>query len=203
MAGLAEFIRQLNANQTQPITVRGTFLRVADCASEVEISLRQYEVGSRQGTQYKMTMRKGEKIYAATEFDNVTVRNLAAVSQTVTLMIGYGDYSAEVPSRIDAADIFQPDPDFGTSTGDPIAVANAGQTQLAAANARRKQLFIQLDSAQPDAIYVSAGAGIANQEGGLELLPGQTLTLDYTGIIWARAAAANTSARIMELVYNA
>jgi hypothetical protein len=201
--GLAEYTRTLNAAQSQAITVRGVFLRVADCSSEVEISLRQYEVGSKQGTQYTMVMRKGEKIYAASEFDNVTIRNLSASAQTIVLMVGYGDYAAEVPNRIDSADIFRPDPSFGTSTGDPIEIDDAGQTQLAGDNARRKTIFVQLDSTQPDSIYVSATEGIANQQGGLEVVPGQTLTLEYTGAIWARAAAADTFARVMELVYNA
>jgi hypothetical protein len=195
--GLSQYTRTLNALQENTITVRGTFLMILEGPGSVEVSTRQYEIGSRAGTQYKNNLRRGEKIYAASEFDNVTIRNLAAAQATYTLLIGYGDFSREIPDRTGIADNL-----IGV-TAEPTPSA-AGQLIVAETPLARR-VFLQCDSGNAGAIRIGGSQADVVDAGGnhnyLELWAAGSFTFETTAEIWGLGNGADIIRAIAE-TYN-
>ena len=104
MSGLSEYTRDVDAGASSRISVRGNFIRVKDISGSVRIRTAQNQVGGASGEAYSLNMRKFDKLYAASEFDEVTVESTSDTEGAfVTLQIGYGDYTSEVISRTAAA----------------------------------------------------------------------------------------------------
>ena len=101
--GLATFSLVIKVGEKRVVGARGVFVRVKDAAVPLLIETRSSKIGRGDGRAFANTMKKFEKIFTDTEFDEVTVSHESASDQNIELQIGYGDYEAEIISRTLAA----------------------------------------------------------------------------------------------------
>ena len=101
--GIADYFRVIEAGASSILDVRGNFVRIQDAQPSVLVNARQLATGQADAGARQIRMRKFEKQQYATEFDSVEIVNDSDATQNVQLQIGYGDYTAEVTSRSQAA----------------------------------------------------------------------------------------------------
>jgi len=202
MAGLGSYTRAIAAGQSTTIGARGTTVVVRDIAGgsgQVRVSTRANKLSGGDGVVYTLDMRRGEKLFTATEFDQVEVQNEAGVDVLVVMLIGYGDFVAP-PINLGVSDFV---------TGLKVDVGNDGPQLLVAANPKRWRIHLQHDYGlggnYDPAQYVLIGrnsAQVAAGEG-LQLVPGAGFTLETTGELWAQSAVELTvPVRVLEEVFN-
>jgi len=104
--GLHAYTLVIAAGKTTKRTIRGTTIRVADAAAPINVTARASKLNDQRGNAYTLTMKKFEKWFLDTEYDEVLVENPTASAMIVTLQLGYGDYEAEILSRTVAAPAF-------------------------------------------------------------------------------------------------
>lgn len=144
MAGLAEYTRTIAPGASDGIGVRGNFIRVKETSGQIEVTTRQDALGNKSGEQYKLPMKKFEKLYAASEFDKVEIRSLEATNDvTVVLQIGYGDFEAEIISRTQAAKF------LSYSQQDESSLLAGSTFTLLPENLQRKRVIIQVTKPGP------------------------------------------------------
>ncbi len=132
--GLAEFTRTIAAGKNTKIDVRGNFVRVKESTIPLFIGTRSNVLSDRSGERYQLTLRKFDKLYAASEFDVVEVENQTQDDATVVLQIGYGDVQSEILSRTVAADSF-------ANTIITLGAGDNGEQIIAANNQRHRLIF--------------------------------------------------------------
>lgn len=135
--GLRTSVMTVAAGKTRKLTLRGLFFYLKETSFPMKIALRQNDIGEKSGLVFENEMRKGEKIYAATEFDKVEITNESASEVTVTFVCGYGDFARELPERVSAADF--------TRTTRVTLAGTVGGEALIAEEQFRKKLFIRAD----------------------------------------------------------
>lgn len=101
--GIQDYPVSIPAGEVRTIAARGQFLRVRESKGSLRIRLSQNQVGPKDGSVTSIVMRKFEKQKLAEEFDAIEIENLESFDQDVVMMIGYGDYEAEILSRTLAA----------------------------------------------------------------------------------------------------
>lgn len=200
MAGLAKFTLTLAAVNTsgsrRTINVRGTTVVAYSVGSPVLVHTRQNQIGDKSGEQYKLDMRRGEKLFTASEFDMVDVENLGTAAQTVIMYAGYGDFQMP-PPNIQVADVHDCAPDVNVG-GSAVAI------QLIASNPLRKRLFIQNDIGSIASFRICGNSEDLTGSQGLVLGPGDIFEDDVKGEMWAlRTSVAAATAHVSETVYNA
>jgi hypothetical protein len=97
--GIATFSIKLAQDERRTIGVMGTFLRVKESSVPLVIATRSNKTGSADGREFTNTMKKFEKIFTDSEFDEISVSTVDGAAASVELQIGYGDYEAEILSR--------------------------------------------------------------------------------------------------------
>lgn len=140
--GIATFTLVIAQNERRPIGVRGVFLRIKEAGVPLTITTRSTKIGSGDGRAFTNTMKKFEKIFTDTEFDEVVVSHDSDSTQSIELQIGYGDYEAEIISRTLAAQTFRNRTFRYDDDGGPIEIDANGfyEAQVAPENLQRKRI---------------------------------------------------------------
>jgi len=150
--GLHAYTLKIAAGKTTKRTIRGTTIRVADAPYPVNITARAAKLNDQRGNAYTLEMKKFEKWFLDTEYDEVIVENPGAVDISVTLQLGYGDYEAEILSRTLAA------PSVATRTvivtENTIQPEDFLEVELWPENGQRKRITFNWNTA------IESGAGI-------------------------------------------
>jgi hypothetical protein len=124
-------------------------------------------------------------------FASVEIENVSADPLTITFGIGAGgvrDGRLTVSGLLSVADtdglsfsdLLPPDT---LTTGDPVSATDAANTQLAAANAARREIMM-VNVHASSTIYIGGTGATAGQ--GIPVLAGQSLTLTTSAAIFAR-----------------
>ena len=182
MAGLAQYRRTLAAGESQNIAVRGTTVVLRDATAPVELQMRQNQVGSKQGTAYKLELRRGEKWFGPEEYDEVVVRNLGVEAQTIVVLLGTGDYVAP-PQSAAVADIFRGHPRVAVDNG----ASESGGSLIAPYNGTRKKLTVRLPIDATGWVLIGGTEAEVIAGEGLTLNPGESVPIEAYGEVWGIA----------------
>lgn len=194
MGGLATYRITIPAGGSKPRTIRGDFVYLKETTYPVEVLLRQNQIGGKSGEAYKNILRKGEKWYAATEFDAVEIRNPEAVEVTISIVIGYGDFARELPERISAADV-------NLTTLGTIAAANTPQL-LIAERTFRKRAIVQARLGNTSVCRIAESAAQITAGVYVELAQGGGITHDSKAALWIQSATIGDIVVAVEEYWN-
>lgn len=186
---------KIAANSTEQISVVGDYVRIKTASVPVHIEAMDGQVDAR--------MEQGDALNLK-PFQRLSVSHDGAGEQEITLLIGNGTSAdsakvggsmsisslpAVTVSALPVAAMVQTAPAVGVASG-----------LLVAANAARKFLMVQNNSASQDVCLNLAGAA-ATLAGGVKLAPGASLVLDVccpSAAIYAIADAAGASVVVVE-----
>ncbi len=144
--GLTSYFRKIDTTGTSKIDARGSTFVLRNCTAPVQVILRQAR-NDQTGESYTVIMKKGQKLYAASEFSTVEMLSMRDITNlpedpgdTIEVLIGYGDYQ-EPPPNIQAADQIEPTGqiDLGTDGGE-----TNGFTLISDTNGERKTIHLQV-----------------------------------------------------------
>lgn len=190
--GLRTSNMTIPAGKTRKLTLRGVFFYIKETTFPLVIALRQNDIGEKSGLVYENEMRKGEKLYSATEFDKVEIKNENAVDVTVQFIVGYGDYARELPERVSAAD-------FTRTTSVTYA---AGQQALIAEESFRKRVWMQARAANNAAgVRIAESAAQLVALNYIELFAGQSVLFETKNGYFFSGTAGDI-VTVVEEVFN-
>lgn len=104
--GLAVYKRIIPANEVSKLDVYGNFIRIKDASQPFNVTVRSNQLNGGGGVEFTMEMKKFEKWFSSMEYDEIIIENPTAENFTVEIMLGFGDYQAEILSRTLAAPSF-------------------------------------------------------------------------------------------------
>lgn len=191
MAGPTDHVLTFSGAETQPLNVRGRFIRVLEATSAVYFSI---DGGS------ELKRRVGQEVNYGDQFTRIQVRATAAqsvrlvvadVSQpddigdnTIAAMVTVANTTAEpLPIEENAADQL-------TALADVALVAGAAAATIAPANVARIGVLVSVPLDLPAGIRIGTGASATS---GVRLTAGDVAFLPIVGAVTAFSEAANTT----------
>ena len=139
-----------------------------------------FQIGFNDGPQSRF--EAGLKYRAPTAFESVQLVNSSGSANTLRLAVGRGDMedarlvlTGTVSTRGEVPDTL--------TTKAPVSALDAANTQLAPANALRRELILVNQGAAT--IYINGKVAVLAGEG-IPLEPGQSLILEQRGAVYAR-----------------
>lgn len=194
MAGLASYKRVIKDGDHSLIGARGMVVVLRNCQAAINLSTIQNETAGKSGEKYTLTLRKGEKWFAAQEFDGVDLENPTGQGdQTVEVLIGYGDYQ-EPPPNVAVSDAID---------GLPNVEVLDANTLIAGDNPRRSRLFVKADVNNAKGVLINDNQG---DNSGMLLDPGESITIqsrgEVTGIVHGGVSGDSELIWVLEEVYN-
>lgn len=173
MAGLASYKRLLPAGRGSNIAARGMLVVLRNSQSAVLIETVQNQTSGKSGEKYQLVLRKGEKWFAAQEFDGLQLTNQDVDNdQNVEVLVGYGDYQ-EPPPNVATSDAI---------TGTPTVHVTDANTPVQGENPRRLRILIKADVGNAKSIFINDNQGDGT---GMLLDPGESITLQTRGEVSA------------------
>lgn len=158
----------LSVDEERPVTILGNGVSFISGDGPIEIIIpgvgRNYlEPGD------SFTMQRGE-------FKNIAIKNKHTAGNTIKCVVGFvknntAKLTGEVTSNIGQA----------VNVNDSLVTLTGGIDALVAANSSRKHVTIQADKSNANSIFIG-GSGVTAAKGN-EVLPGETITLDFTSSI--------------------
>jgi len=196
-------INLATAREGKEYYVKGRYIRVADATdttTEIEIAVQQNIPSSYE------KLKKNSIIKEGNGFDRIYVTNTAQANKTVRLIISEGpeDYDVDNPSigTIDAVGSIDDPVEVAAhstlvTTADDSIAANTTE-QVLAINLDRKEAIITNLYANTDSVRVGDSSTGATR--GVELSPGQSITLQVTAAIYVHNTKASAqSVAILEV----
>ncbi len=164
----------LSAGQEATRSIDGAFVRCDSATGEVYLTLETSD-GRSLGT---VAMRAGKRVRSGVPFSKVRVENQGAASVDVTLEIG----ALEVDSSEMAGTVTVSVPDTVDSAND-VTVGAGSAVQVAAARAGRRYVMVTNLPSNSETLRVGGSGAAANN--GTPAVPGQTVTHDSSGAVYA------------------
>lgn len=192
MSGLSTYKRVLAAGEGQDIAARGTLIVLRECLSAITISLIENQTSGRAGGAYTLVLRRGEKVFAPQEFDQVHVRNETTTAQNVELLIGSGDY-VQPPPDIASADQF---------VGRPPVVCDALGTLIVDENPTRKRVLVKAMGSNADIVTVAGSQADAAAGNGFGLDTFEVYPGEARGPLWGASASGASIVFVLEEIFN-
>lgn len=180
MAGLSQYTVNLTGGVPRAINARGNMVFIRTANSEVVVDAASLEIGDR-GTRYRLEMFQGEKLFTASEYDQVVLQSDAA--QTVQVILGYGDFVRQQPLRAGIA---------ANIRNGEIELTDGTRTLIAAENLQRKRIKIRVHADEADA-YLLLLPDTSADAGGVRLYDGEYEYIEATGDIYGEAVNVSSS----------
>jgi len=139
-----------------------------------------FKVGADDNTPQPMEQGLTFRTVAGESFTSIQILNTSASSNSIELAVGEGQIT---DARLSLTADLTLSANNGISDLIDISIAAGVSAQVAAVNLNRREILIQNLSGNTSLFRV--GATTAASARGVELMPGQTLTLETTAEIWA------------------
>lgn len=191
MAGLLSYRRTLLPGRQTVIEARGNFIYIRDTNHAVNVGVRQVAIGDKSGTAYTLEMRKDEKHFTASEFDQVTIENTHPEDTVVvTIFIGFGDYSVQPPPGTASKIRLVSSMVAVGHSQDPVQVVPADNARISLMIQAHEmndppQFLDVFDRESPSAPGLTLGTSEFAM-GQIRLFPGDIFYTDYNGELWAQ-----------------
>lgn len=180
---MRRYVRVIADGTETRIPARGRIIFIDSATAGVQVTLRKNDTGRGDGqTIGPITMQTGRKLSTAVVFDDVIIRNESGANNTVTVLIGEGDFDvsvAEVAIEIN---------NNISTLADATAAAAAASIVAANANNRRVHLQALVSNTQ----NVRVGDSLITTTRGAQLAPGVGLTIEGNAQIFAIRELAGT-----------
>lgn len=183
----------LAANEARPLQIHGSFFDVVEATAAVEIKIEgQYGARMEKGLGYEAPAGQG--------FVRLIVRDLSGAPNTVRIAYGEGAFHDRRTNISGSVSIGGALPAGTNSIGKlnvpasvddaaDVALNNGAETSLGAAPANTRERIVVSNAANTVAIRIGK-TGTVGAARGVELQPGQSITLNTSGTPFAFAAAA-------------
>jgi len=184
----------LAAGIGEALNISGKFLRLLSTTGVVKIGFNGDEA-------YELPAAVG--VYAPDGFSQIRFVNPGTGSITIELAVGGAEITDDrlnVSGTIGVSSIATPVDLSKAATLTPtadITLAAAAATLIKAINLNRREIMITALAANGGAVRIAGATVAANI--GLEIAPGQTVTLDTTAAIYGFSALATDKVAIVEI----
>jgi len=168
---MRDYTNTVPANDSAEVGRVGNFVHVKETTGDLTF-LAEYD-----GQTFRLVMQRGDVLTMPRKFDSLRVVNDTAGGVTFTLVIGNGDFRREGTITIEKP---------GTSAAGNVSCLAGASTVIRSAVTSRQKLSISSDVANSALLKIGEAPSALN---GIDLFPGETISITFTGVIRAYNAA--------------